>query len=83
MDARPVLDVINLTPSLFILKRRKRLLSDRLAGVRTTQEKQRLYYVLSTYRKRQKMRLTSSSIEDPDPYEPTYLFYCFTGTPSN
>ena len=39
-----------------------------------------MYYVMYKYRKRQRQLLENDDIEDPDPYVPTYVFYCFTGT---
>jgi hypothetical protein len=37
------------------------------------------YRTLRKFREKQKMLLGDDDIEDPDPFEPTYLFYCFTG----
>ncbi len=39
----------------------------------------RMYYVMKKFRNRQKILLGSEDIEDPDPYMPTYIFYCFQG----
>jgi hypothetical protein len=36
-------------------------------------------YVLNKFRKRQILLLMDEDIEDPNPYLPTYIFYCFTG----
>lgn len=40
----------------------------------------RTYYVMKKFRNRQKVLLDAEDIEDPDPFYPTYLFYCFKGT---
>jgi hypothetical protein len=37
------------------------------------------YSILKKFRNRQQMLLNTEDIEDPDPFEPTYIFYCFTG----
>jgi hypothetical protein len=39
----------------------------------------KLYYVMRKFRNRQKVLLDTHDIEDPDPFYPTYLFYCFKG----
>jgi hypothetical protein len=37
------------------------------------------YRIMKKFRDKQQMLLGAESIEDPDPFEPTYIFYCFTG----
>ena len=37
-------------------------------------------YIVNKFRKRQMILMDTNDIEDPDPYVPTYIFYCFTGT---
>lgn len=39
----------------------------------------KMYRIMHKYRKRQRELLNESNIEDPYPYYPTYVFYCFTG----
>ena len=39
----------------------------------------KMLYALNKYRKRQILLLMDEDIEDPNPYLPTYIFYCFTG----
>lgn len=39
----------------------------------------KMLYVLNKFRKRQILLLMDEDIEDPNPYLPTYIFYCFTG----
>ncbi len=82
MDTRPLLDVTNLKCSVSLYTDRKKQMKKRLMMDRTKQEKRRVYYVLSKYRAKQKLLLESGSIEDPDPYSPSYVFYCFTGDES-
>ena len=38
------------------------------------------YRTMKKFRERQQMLLGEESIEDPNPFEPTYVFYCFKGT---
>ena len=40
----------------------------------------RMYYVMKKFRRRQQVLLDYEDIEDPDPYAPSYVFYCFQGT---
>lgn len=39
----------------------------------------KMYYTMRKFRNRQKVLLDAEDIEDPDPFMPTYLFYCFKG----
>jgi hypothetical protein len=39
----------------------------------------KMYYTLKKFRNRQRVLLDDDDIEDPDPYVPTYIFYCFQG----
>lgn len=39
----------------------------------------RTYYMVNKFRKRQRVLLDMDDIEDPDPFYPTYIFYCFQG----
>lgn len=38
------------------------------------------YRTLKKFREKQQALLGDDDIEDPDPFHPTYVFYCFTGT---
>jgi hypothetical protein len=38
-----------------------------------------MYHALRKFRNRQRVLLDTDDIEDPDPFEPTYIFYCFHG----
>ena len=40
---------------------------------------QQVSYIVNKFRKRQMVLLDTDDIEDPDPFMPTYIFYCFTG----
>jgi len=39
----------------------------------------KIYYIVNKYRKRQRILLDAQDIEDPDPFLPSYIFYCFKG----
>lgn len=39
----------------------------------------KMYYTMRKFRNRQKVLLDTDDIDDPDPFYPTYIFYCFTG----
>jgi len=39
----------------------------------------KMYYTVNKFRNRQRILLDTNDIEDPDPFCPTYIFYCFTG----
>jgi hypothetical protein len=41
---------------------------------------QRMYYVMKKYRTLQTELLDEDEWDDPDPFIPTYIFYCFTGS---
>jgi hypothetical protein len=50
----------------------------------TPPHKRRIRYILTKLRAKQKEMLDEAyddpDYDDPDPYDETYLFYCFTGT---
>jgi len=50
----------------------------------TDRHKRRIRYILTKFRAKQKEMLDKvykePDYDDPDPYDATYLFYCFTGT---
>lgn len=50
----------------------------------TPRTKRRIRYILTKFRAKQKEMLDKvykdAEYDDPDPYDATYLFYCFTGT---
>lgn len=39
----------------------------------------KMYYTMKKFRDRQRDLLEKEDVEDPDPYMPTYVFYCFQG----
>lgn len=39
----------------------------------------KMYHIMKKFRNRQRVLLDTDDIEDPDPFMPTYLFYCFQG----
>jgi hypothetical protein len=74
---RPTLDVENLDISKRQNKHRQKAFQHRLKFIlNTTKHDKHLFsHILSKYRKLQKKRLGTKD-EDPDPYEPDYIFYC-------
>jgi hypothetical protein len=46
---------------------------------RSKKDQCRVYYMMRKFRQRQEELLGTENIEDPDPFEPTYIFYCFQG----
>ncbi len=40
----------------------------------------KMYYIMKKFRTWQQVLLDKDDIEDPDPFYPTYIFYCFKGT---
>lgn len=80
MNDRPTLDVTNLEcPSALRTYRRRKFAHRWIICMGPKPGK--LYYVLRKYRKMQQELLGSDCIDDPDPFVPTYVFYCFTGNP--
>ena len=39
----------------------------------------RMSYVVNKYRKKQRKMMEDDDIEDPNPYDDTYVFYCLEG----
>jgi len=74
---RPTLDVDSNLASLRVYNARKRQLR-RALDTLTKEEKKLLSRVMSRYRRKQK-KLLGHADEDPDPYEPKYVFYCLEG----
>lgn len=76
MESRPHLDVDNLSVPASLTRSRKAHYRSRLSPW-TKEDKQRLYRILYTFRRKQR-DLTDENVEDPDPYDPTYVFYCLS-----
>lgn len=75
---RPTIET-NLGEGLAALAtQRMRELKKRMPVLSPTQ-KRRMSYVLSKYRKKQLALLGDEYCSDPDPFSPTYVFYCFQG----
>jgi hypothetical protein len=73
MDPKPTIDLSNLNGSRQLEALRRRRME---AAIRTSDEdRKKITAVLRKYRSRQTKRL-GYRVEDPDPYEPEYLFYC-------
>jgi hypothetical protein len=44
-----------------------------------SKDRAKLYRTMRKFRTKQMLLLGDESIEDPDPFDPSYIFYCFTG----
>jgi hypothetical protein len=78
MDPRPTLDVVNLNPPKSLLKKRRRALKKAIPRDKEMRK------VVSKYRRRQVRYLDSDDDDaDPDPYEPSYIFYCLETPPKS
>jgi hypothetical protein len=74
MDARPTLDVVNLeSPRRLVRQRRKAMEIETPKEVKKVASR-----VVSRYRRKQK-KLWGKSVEDPDPYDSDYVFFCLEG----
>lgn len=80
---RPELNVDDLDSTVTLHKQRAEEFKKRLPKF-TERRKRRIRYILTKFRAKQKEMLDKvykdAEYDDPDPYDPTYLFYCFTGT---
>jgi hypothetical protein len=74
MDARPTLDVINLDSPRRVYRERRRAMKLDIPK----QDKKLATRVVSRYRRKQK-RLIGKTVDDPDPYDSDYVFYCLEG----
>ena len=85
MDSTPkpelIVDDLDSPPAL--RKQREDDLKKRYPKL-TPRTKRRIRYILTKFREKQKKMLDKvykdPDYDDPDPYDETYLFYCFTGT---
>lgn len=85
MDSTPkpevIVDDLDSPPAL--RKQREDDLKKRYPKL-TDRHKRRIRYILTKYREKQKKMLDKvykdPDYDDPDPYDETYLFYCFTGS---
>ncbi len=80
---RPELNVDDLDSTVTLHKQRAEEFKKRLPKF-TERRKRRIRYILTKFRAKQKEMLDKvykdAEYDDPDPYDPTYLFYCCTGT---
>lgn len=75
---KPTLDVTNLDTRTSLLKRRLKEYKRRIPKF-DKYDRREIAYILHKFRKKQRKMLDSRNIEDPDPYDCTYVFYCFQG----
>lgn len=74
---RPTLDVVNLDAPRRVYAERKRRMKLALATL-SKEEKKAFSYVLSRYRRKQ-TKLWGRKVDDPDPYDSDYVFFCLEG----
>lgn len=74
MDIRPTLDVVNLSSPTRLRRERRRQMKVEIPR----EEKKIVSRVLSQYRRKQR-RMMGKTVEDPDPYDSDYVFYCLEG----
>ena len=74
MDPRPTLDVVNLESPRRLRRQRRRAMK-----VEIPKEVKRVVSrVVSRYRRKQR-KLIGKTVEDPDPYDSDYVFFCLEG----
>jgi hypothetical protein len=78
MDLRPTIAVHGLNSSSSLLRRRRRAISKVIKSIQNAADKEALRRVLSRYRRKQRRALGETD-SDPDPYEPSYVFFCLQG----
>ena len=77
MTPRPTVDPESPVPSL-LRKIRRNEMAKRIPKY-NKKDYAKMYRVMKKYRSKQMDLLEDDDIEDPDPYVPTYVFYCFKG----
>lgn len=79
MDSKPTLDIINLR----VCEKHRRDWKRRISAIVHEDKKarSRANRILRKWRGKQE-ELTGEEIEDPDPYQPTYVFYCLEAVQS-
>lgn len=75
---RPMIDT-ELSEGLASLNALRKRHFEKRMPVLTPKERRRMSYVVSKYRKKQMALLDGEYVSDPDPFCPTYVFYCFQG----
>lgn len=74
MDPRPTLDVVNLESPRRLYRKRRRAMKI----VLPKEVKKAVSRVVSHYRRKQR-KLWGKKVEDPDPYDSDYVFFCLDG----
>ncbi len=77
MTPRPTIDPESMVNSL-VYKIRRTELAKKIPKYQP-KDYAKMYRVMKKYRKKQLEMLEDDDIEDPDPYDRSYVFYCFTG----
>ena len=79
---RPTIDTDLPVAPEKILSIRRRQLKDRMPPL-TEKERRRMSYVIAKFRTKQLALLGDDYSPDPDPFHPSYVFYCFQGKRSD
>lgn len=77
MTPRPTIDPESPVPAL--LRKMRRIEMSKRMPKYDKKDYAKMYRVMKKYRAKQIDLLEDNDIEDPDPYVPTYVFYCFKG----
>lgn len=77
MTPRPTIDPESPVPAL--LRKMRRIEMAKRIPKYEKKDYAKMYRVMKKFRRKQMELLEADDIEDPDPYVPTYIFYCFTG----
>lgn len=77
MTPKPTIDLESPVPAL-LRKMRRNEMAKRIPKYEK-KDYAKMYRVMKKFRTRQMDLLEDNDIEDPDPYSPTYVFFCFKG----
>lgn len=75
---RPTIETDLPTAPEKLQSQRRRQHKERMPPL-TPKERSRMCYIVTKFRNKQTALLGGDYSSDPDPYCPTYIFYCFQG----
>ena len=80
MDSRPTISIHGLSSSASLLRTRRKALSRAINSAHnaSSSDTEILRRLLSKYRRKQRRALGGTD-SDPDPYDPSYVFFCLQG----